>query len=135
MSRELAVQLDYHIVLFPYMVEKYNLNIHDDRNKIADNIIAFFTKVFAQSSGANSFEAIRFVEALQRRLEIEMQKILSTKSIYYWFHLYRRIAPKASFEDESKQTVWLYRNILENAFLKYGKKSTCDELVLILIFN
>src|SRR5659263_695927 len=98
MSRELTVQLDYHIVLFPYMVEKYNMNIHNDRNTTADNIVAFFTKVFAQSSGSNSFEAIRFVEALQLKLEAEMQKIISTKSIYYWFHLYRRIAPQASFD-------------------------------------
>ena len=129
MSNEFAVQLDYHLILFSYMIKKYNMNINDIRNKETDDIVYFFTNTFAHNSGAANLEAIKFIEALQQRLETQMQKIISTKSVYYWFHLYRRIAPIASFEGESKQTVWLYRNILENAFQKYGKNNTANELI------
>lgn len=121
MSNKLAIYLDYHLFLFSYIIKKYNLNINDIRNKVTDNIVCFYTNTFAHNFGAVNLEAIKFVEALQQRLETEMKKTISTKSVYYWFHLYRRIAPVASFEGESKQTVWLYRNILESAFLKYGK--------------
>lgn len=129
MGNELEVQIDYHLVLFPYMIKKYNMNIHIDRNKDTDDIVNFFTSTFAHLSGTVNLEAIKFIEALQQRLEAQMQKIISTKSIYYWFHLYRRIAPVATFDNESKQTVWLYRNILENAFLKYGKAETGNDLI------
>ena len=105
------------------------MNINGIRNRETDDIVCFFTKIFAHNSGAVNCEAIKFIEALQQRLESQMQRIISTKSIYYWFHLYRRIAPIASFEGESKQTVWLYRNILENAFQKYGKNNTINELI------
>lgn len=105
------------------------MNINITRNKETEDILSFFTSTFAHNSGSTNLEAIKFIEALQQRLETQMRKRISTKSIYYWFHLYRRIAPIASFEGESKQTVLLYRNILENAFQKYGKNNTNDELI------
>ena len=129
MGKALEFHIDYHLVLFPYMKRKYNMNIGADRNKDTDDIIRFFTNTFAHLSGTVNLEAITFIEALQQRLEACMKKIISTKSIYYWFHLYRRIAPVATFDNESTQTVWLYRNILENAFLKYGKIETGNELI------
>ncbi len=36
---ELEVHIDYHLVLFPYMIKKYNMEIHTDRNKETDNIV------------------------------------------------------------------------------------------------
>jgi len=128
-GNELKVNIDYHLVLFSYMIQKYKMDIHTDRNKETDNVVRFYTNTFAQLSGTIDLEAIKFIEALQQGLETHMNKIISSKSIYYWFHLYRRIAPVATFDSESKQTVWLYRNILENAFLKYGRTKTNNELI------
>ena len=105
------------------------MDIHNERNKVTDQIVHFYLSTFAHLSGSSGSKAIDFVYRLQHRLETEMRKIISTKSIYYWFHIYRRIAPIASFENESDQTVSLYRNIMETAFLKYGKTETNEELV------
>jgi len=129
MNKKVGLLFDYHLLLFQYMVRKYEMNIHDDRNKETDEIVNFLTNTFSHISGAINLEAIKFIEIMQQRLEQQMKNKISTKSIFYWFHLYRRIAPIASFDNESKQTVQLYRNILESAFLKYGRTQIGDEII------
>ena len=126
---ETAGYMEYHNVLFLYLNNKYSNGLHANINKRTDEIVAFYTQVLAHKSGSISLEAVGFVENLQNRIEEEMAKIISTKCTYYWFHLYRRISPVATYSNESPQTVWLYRNILENAFLKYGRPNSGNELI------
>lgn len=129
MGKELEVQIDYHQILFSYIVKKYDMDIYAERDIDTNNIVYFFTTTLKHFSGTVNLDAIKFIELLQQRIEDQLKKIISTKSIYYWFHLYRRIPPVATFDNESRQTVWLYRNILENAFLKYGKFNVGNELI------
>ena len=63
MGNELEVQIDYHLVLFPYMIKKYNMNIHIDRNKDTDDIVNFFTSTSAHLSGTVNLEAVKSIEA------------------------------------------------------------------------
>jgi len=110
---------DYHYFLFEYMHEKVENKLLQERERNVKEIVSYYTSIFSHMSGTNNDEAIRFIYMLQERLEQKLKEIISTKGLLYWFHLYRRIAPVASFGGESKQTVWLYRNILETAFVKW----------------
>lgn len=125
------MQLDYHNILFLYLTrtEGSRKEIQKRRHKIAKRVVQRFINKYSSKGKFVGDDAIHLILELQQNLEKEMEKIISRKSIYYWFHLYRRIPPVASFVQESKQTVWLYRNILETAFLKYGRTSTGNELV------
>lgn len=129
MAKERALIADYHIVLFLYIAEKYRLELDEQKNRATDEIVRFYTNTFEHLSGTHDIEAIGFIEGLQNRLENAMKCIISTKCVYYWFHVYRRIAPVAAYNGESSSTIWLYRNILETAFQKYGKHITEEELI------
>jgi len=128
-NKYVIVHLDYHLILFPYLIKKYKLNINEERKKDSNKIVDLHIKSNKHKIQACKFDATKFINTLQIKLEERMKEIISTKSIYYWIHLYRRIPPVASFNNESKQTVDLYRNILENAIVKYGNRETKDELV------
>jgi hypothetical protein len=120
---------DYHQFLFAYMNSNGHLDIAAQRHDIANRIIAFYTNTLVDYDGTDGIMAKRFLTILQTRLEKEMERIISSKCVYYWFHLYRRIPPVASFGGESKMTVWLYRDILECAFRKYGAAENKTELL------
>lgn len=124
-----VIQFDYHNVLFAYLSNEHKLDITSVRSHVTDRIVNFYTSFLQHKSGAVGLEAVKIIHALQDRLETQMKDTICTKSIYYWFHLYRRIAPVATFENESDNTVLLYRSILENAFVKYGNRKTNKELI------
>lgn len=125
----MEVHIEYHHLLFPYIYNDIG-NIDKYRHKEAEEIVKFYTSVYEVKSPMSKLEGIKFINELQSRIEVEMKNIISKKGIYYWFHLYRRIGVERSFK-ESKQTLWLYRNIMECAFLKYGKNTCGDELILV----
>ncbi|PKR77563.1 hypothetical protein CEY16_06385 [Halalkalibacillus sediminis] len=119
--------IDYHNILFMYLRRRFN---RKERLKLSRKTVKFITfKYFEKSPFANSDDALEIIHELQTLLEDKMKSVISEKSTYYWLHLYRRIGPIASFRNESSVTVWLYRNILETAFFKYGKSYTNSELV------
>jgi hypothetical protein len=117
---KLIMKFDYHHPLFLYLAEDFMDRFQSKRDEIVNEIIGFYTGMFNYKSPLTYFEALRFIGYLQERIELEINKIVSKKSVYYWLHLYRRIPPVSSIAGESEITVWLYRNIAECSFVKYG---------------
>jgi len=66
-------------------------------------------------------------------LESEMARILATRSVMFWLHVYRRLAP-FSADDQGRPRDWvttyLIRDIVESAIQKYGAINDRWELAL-----
>ncbi len=121
--------LDYHNVLFSYMGLSLRRNLKKNRDRPANLIIGRFIGKYDDSESLEFDDAVNAIRDIQNMIEDKMCQMISRKGIYYWFHLYRRIAPKETF-GEDPQTLILYRNILECAFLKYGKINCGNEIVM-----
>lgn len=119
----------YYHILFNYIINKSNTNFDKERFAISHEIV--FNHILSFTSDTFRGKRIDFFGELQKKIELEMEKIISKKSIYYWFYLYRRIGIEKSFGGESYQTLHYYRNILETAFQKYGKRIIGEELVFL----
>ena len=126
------ISLQYHQTLFYYMAITEGHSISKNRNKIADKILYTHVSAFVDNNVLQYNDALGFLFGLREYIEKEISDIISTKSIMYWFHLYRRIAPEESFAHETPSIRAEYRNILETAFVKYGKENIDSELIEIL---
>jgi hypothetical protein len=60
------------------------------------------------------------------RVESEMSRIVSARSIGYWLHAYRRVFPGAAGENKDPVTIGLVRAITEAAVFKYGQTAPCS---------
>lgn len=119
---------EYHITLFTYMWPLMKKNFKTNRDRPADILVKRYIDKYMTNKSRNFEEDIDAIREIQLMIEGKMKQIISSKGIFYWFHLYRRIAPKPSFGEDAL-TLNLYRNILECAFLKYGKKNCGEEIV------
>lgn len=66
-------------------------------------------------------------------IESELNRILSEHSVFYWIHLYRRLAPHLVSElgnNTDEETVIVVRSHLEQAIYKYGILSKDDDYAL-----
>ncbi len=66
-------------------------------------------------------QSVEILERWQAALEKRMKEIISGHHVYYWLHLYRRLAPENVFRYPNIGSVYILRNILESAFYKYGR--------------
>lgn len=123
--------IPYHKILFTYLLEnneKILLKLREEPTKSIINSILLFLK---PSNDYSIIDDISFIELIQKKLEDEINKIVSKKGIYYWFHLYRRFAPGSNFNNESATTIGLYRQMTECSFLKYGSIKSGKELLVV----
>lgn len=66
-------------------------------------------------------------------IESEFNRVLSKHSVFYWLHIYRRIAPHLASElgnNTDEETVIVVRSHLEQAIYKYGSLSINDDYAL-----
>lgn len=122
---------DLYNILFAYFTEgksEQTLKLSENHTR---SIVNIYLSIYEHKSPMKGKNALNFVEIIQARLKKELEDIISKKGIYYWFHLYRRIPPFSVFRNDSKMTTLLYRNILETAFVKYGKLKCGNELLFI----
>lgn len=89
----------------------YNSKIHSCRHD--------FWKLIPHNMYSGS-DAIDIVNSYINSLEDRLKSIISIKSIFYWLHVYRRIAPIVNMGSEDKMTTFSVRSILESSFQKYG---------------
>lgn len=123
-----TMNFEYHQLVFLYLQEIGDKNVLKDRHKLPEKIInEHISQYFKNLSNKKADE--EFLIELQTKLEKEMARIISKKSVYYWIHLYRRIGVEKTF-GESNQTILLYRNILEIAFKKYGHNNVDEDFVV-----
>lgn len=67
------------------------------------------------------------------KIESEFDHVLSNHSVFYWLHIYRRIAPCLATElgnNTDEETVIVVRSHLEQAIYKYGELYKTDDYAL-----
>ena len=133
-NMEKIMMLEYHQVLFRYF-ELLDKDIIQKRDHCASVFLKEYIKTIKNTTSMTFSQQESFLINLQGKIEGAMKSIIEKKSVYYWMHLYRRIGVSPSFNGESEVTLYLYRNILEMAFQKYGNSRIGDELILAIADN
>lgn len=67
------------------------------------------------------------------KVEAEFERVLSKHSVFYWLHIYRRIAPYLASEignNTDEETVIVVRSHLDQAIYKFGDLSKDDDYSL-----
>lgn len=72
--------------------------------------------------------AQRLLDIYLRKLENELGQTLKRRSLFYWLHVYRRLAPESIGDREDSSTVLSTRAILEAAIQKFGAMKEYPEL-------
>ena len=68
------------------------------------------------------------VEAYLKRVERELQSVMSPQSVGYWLHLYRRIGIGPAGRNDEPATVANVRSTFEAALQKYAEGDPCDRI-------
>jgi len=129
-ARKTLAFLPYHSLVYAKYLNQIGQNTETVRNQERYRIQqAHFQLVLYPHTYAGK-TAEDLLESYLRRIEERIEEILRQHHILYWFHLYRRLAPCNTFQDDQITTVGLYRKTLEMAFLKYGRKSWGSDMTL-----
>jgi hypothetical protein len=121
----------YHHYLFAYLINGKLDELKNIRETIVKKSIFFPISFYNYKGQLNTFEGIIFIRNLQNVLLSKIKAIIGGKSIYYWFHLFRRFVPGSFFNNVSPVTIFLYCQMAECAFLKFGKLKAGDELIFL----
>jgi hypothetical protein len=75
-----------------------------------------------------SAEGAELIGKYLERIEDEMRRVVSEKSIAYWLHLLRRLSPGAISKDSRPGTIRFTRATLEAAVQKWGRFELCGHI-------
>jgi hypothetical protein len=126
--------IQYHQQAFRFLHER----LHDRSNEVilskpASVRSKYLTEHLPAGEEVTPESAWKVARELLDVLEAEMAAILRNRSVFFWFHLYRRIGVFLHPLHEDKtdpRTLALVRQIAELAILKYGRATDAKEIVL-----
>jgi len=121
----------YHHFLFNYLINGKLDELKNIRNNTVKKSIFFPISLYNYKGILNTLEGIILIRNIQNVLLFKIKDIIRKKSIYYWFYLFRRFIPGSYFNNVSPVTIFLYSQIAECAFLKFGNLKVGDELVYL----
>lgn len=124
------IHMPYHHAVFSLYFKELGDTVEEKRTAATKEVL---TRFFSSFSIPARFPVEESTEVLQRllvQLEEAIANLVGQHHLYYWLHLYRRLAPADSFGYQSITTVALYREITETSFLKYGKGEIGDDLIM-----
>ena len=129
-SQAIYVHIGYYHLVFSRHFQQLGDKVDELRDVIAKNAIRTFLSILNPPCAFSNLESIDILLSLKKALEYRIAAMVSKHCIYYWMHLYRRLAPENTFRHESLVSVRLYRETMETAFVKYGKPEIGDDLVM-----
>lgn len=121
----------YHHFLFNYLINGKLDELINIRDNFVKKSIFFPISFYNYKGHLNTFEGIVFIRNIQNVLLSKIKAIIGKKSIYYWFHLFRRFILGSYFNNVSPVTIFLYSQMAECAFLKFGNLKVGDELIFL----
>lgn len=120
------VWIDIHNDFHDEINDAYLVKSKEFRKKILLKI----KDEFNDSDNSNQYNLLRDATV---EIESEFERVLSEHSVFYWLHIYRRIAPYLVEElgnNTHEETVIVVRSHLEQAIYKYGQLSKDDDYAL-----
>src|SRR4030042_1720684 len=129
-SKATFLHIGYYHWVFGAYFQQLGDKVDELRNITAERAIRTFLSVLNPPCAFSNLESIDILLSLKNALEGRIAAIVAKHSIYYWIHLYRRLAPENTFKHESLVSVRLYRETMETAFVKYGRPEIGNDLVI-----
>ncbi|MGA7678006.1 MAG: hypothetical protein WCA51_06505 [Dehalococcoidia bacterium] len=129
-SQNIYIHIGYYYLVFSSYFKELGNKADELRNMTTESAIGTFLSVLNPPCTFSNLESIDILLSLKKALEDRIADIISKHSIYYWIHLYRRLAPANTFRHESLVSVRLYRETMETAFVKYGRPEIGNDLVM-----
>ncbi|BBL29237.1 hypothetical protein HN028_11040 [Pantoea ananatis] len=125
---------EYYIVTFIHTHKHHLLDTREICRKARVDLISDYQKKLKSESPCilEGDEAWDSLNPLLAIIESKIKKIIEQHSLFYWFHLYRRMAPGSIADENEKSdsgTTASVRLTLETAFFKYAK-NTGDDICL-----
>lgn len=133
-SPKTVVLPEYYQFVWSYIYQAFPREL--DENAVAKptafrrNILSNIKEEF---NLADINEKYKILNDILPIIESEFNRVLSKHSVFYWLHIYRRIAPHLVSElgnNTDEETVIVVRSHLEQAIYKYGSLSKDDDYAL-----
>src|SRR5665648_1102553 len=121
----------YHHFLFNFLINGKLTELENIRDNTVKNSIFFPISLYNYKGQLNTLEGIIFIRNIQNVLLLKIKDIIRKKSIYYWFHLFRRFISGSYFDNVFFVIIFFYFQMSECAFLKFGNLKVGDELVFL----
>lgn len=129
-SQAIYLHIGYYHLVFSRYFQQLGDKVDELRDITAKSAVRTFLSILNPPRAFSNLESIDILLSLKKALEDRIAAIVSKHSIYYWIHLYRRLAPENTFGHESLVSVRLYRETMETAFVKYGRLEIGNDLVM-----
>jgi hypothetical protein len=131
MDEDRNLIVEYYQAAFLFLYRNLDERINEQYFKRSKSIREDFIKrKFPQNQYLGADIAWPILRQLLDQLEGEIKNVLATKSVFFWMHLYRRIAvvlPRKLESNSDPRTVGLVRNIVELAIAKHGRADATTE--------
>lgn len=122
---------EYYTVTFAHTHEYHLHDIREICRKARIDLISDYQVTLKKGSpyilkGDDAWDSLN---PLLEIIESKIKKIIEQHSLFYWFHLYRRVSPGSVADDKEKSdsgTTASVRLTLETAFFKYAKNAGDD---------
>ncbi|MGL1959471.1 MAG: hypothetical protein OCD00_19500 [Colwellia sp.] len=125
---------EYYKIVFAQIHEKYEAEIHQkcviESEKFRHSISLNVRNIFNVET--EDQQHITLMKKLDK-LESELKNTIEKHSVFYWIHLYRRIAPCLASDlggNTNESTTITVRNHVEQAIFKYSDLSKNDDYAL-----
>ena len=125
---------EYYQIVWSYIHQEFSSELNENAvKKPADFRKEILLKVKENFNLADISGKYKMLSELLPVIESEFNRVLSKHSVFYWLHIYRRIAPHLASElgnNTDEETVIVVRGHLEQAIYKYGSLSKDDDYAL-----
>ena len=128
-SRAKVFHFGYHRPVFASYFEQLGDRSEELRCWSTNSVVGALLSILNPPRIFSNIESDIILEGFKKSLEDRIKDIISKHSVYYWMHLYRRLAPENTFRHESLVSVGLYRQTMEAAFAKYGSLQAGNDLL------
>jgi len=129
-SQAIYLPIGYYHWVFSRYFQQLGDRVYELRDVPTKSAVRTFLSILNPPREFSNLKSIDILLSLEKALEDRIAAIVSKHSIYYWIHLYRRLAPENTFRHESLVSVRLYRETMETAFVKYGRLDIGNDLVM-----
>ena len=119
----------YHQPVFDLYLQELGDSVEEKRTAATRTALDEFFSQYTLPAQFPPEESVAVLKDLLGSLEKAIADVVGQHHLYYWLHLYRRITPADIFGHPWLTTVALHREIMETAFLKYGRGDIGDDLL------
>lgn len=121
-------EIDYHHFVFADYFSRHADMFRSGMDARVAPLRDQFMQRLGGSAPLSGDRAVTCLAVFQQQIEDELSRMVGSRCVEYWLHLYRRILPSQGGTGLSNYTVGLFRQITECTYLKYGSMVNGPEI-------